>query len=360
MKKRIIFYPEFNIYGGEERNVVAMCYYLTEWGIPYEVVWYVDNMGLGKYTKNPVTVTQLKPEGGVLSRPLAMGRYLREAAANGSGRIYMGNLQSATHVGLINVPDFVLRVSDTPSLLSSRGKPTLSRIREWATKKGMKKAKAVVATTRYLADELHSLYDIDPVIIPIGGNTDNISMTFRPVCANKQINLMSVCRLEDNKRIDWILRMVKQLDQDPELQYFDFRLEIVGDGTLRKKLEALAGELGLCDLVTFHGFLNDVQLEDVFKRAHIFLMPAKQGFGMPMVEALARGIPTVCNVESGASEYFTDTLWAGLFQGAETEFFQATKRMILNLDSGKIHNTPLPEIPTEENWVRGLVKLLDW
>ena len=360
MANRIIFYPEFNIYGGEERNVVAFCHHLTRWAIPHEVVCYEDNMGLANYTKDPVKVTQLRPKGGGFSRPLAMGKYLREAAGNHSGRIYMGNLQSATHAGLVKVPDFVLRVSDTPSLLSFDRKVAFRGLRHWATKRGMKKAHAVVATTRYLADELSTLYGIEPKIIPIGGNTDKLIFKNRPAGEDGQINLMSVCRLEASKRIDWILEVLRDLGLDHSMGNRKFHLDIVGAGSQLPELEKLAADLGIREAVAFHGFLNDMDLERVFERAHMFLMPAKQGFGMPLVEALARGIPTVCNKESGASEYFPDTPWVGLFEGGEKAFLEATRQVIFNLESGKIHRAPLPEIPTEENWVRGLVELLGW
>jgi glycosyltransferase involved in cell wall biosynthesis len=64
-------------------------------------------------------------------------------------------------------------------------------------------------------------------------------------------------------------------------------------------LEKLRADLGLTGAVEFTGWIPRAQLYDLYRRAWAFLYPSTfEGFGMPVVEALAAGIPTGCsNIE---------------------------------------------------------------
>lgn len=64
-------------------------------------------------------------------------------------------------------------------------------------------------------------------------------------------------------------------------------------------LERLREELGLGGAVEFTGWIPREQLYDLYARAWAFLYPSTfEGFGMPVVEAMAAGIPTGCsNIE---------------------------------------------------------------
>jgi glycosyltransferase involved in cell wall biosynthesis len=79
-----------------------------------------------------------------------------------------------------------------------------------------------------------------------------------------------------------------------------FRLAIAGlRGFHSEALERLREDLGLSGAVEFTGWIPREQLYDLYRRAWAFLYPSTfEGFGMPVVEALAAGIPTGCsNIE---------------------------------------------------------------
>jgi glycosyltransferase involved in cell wall biosynthesis len=77
----------------------------------------------------------------------------------------------------------------------------------------------------------------------------------------------------------------------------DFRLVICGlHGFAAAPLLALRGSLGLSDSVDFPGWIPREKLHDLFRRAWAFVYPSKfEGFGIPVVEALAAGVPTACS-----------------------------------------------------------------
>jgi glycosyltransferase involved in cell wall biosynthesis len=60
--------------------------------------------------------------------------------------------------------------------------------------------------------------------------------------------------------------------------------------TLRE--EAIA--LGIGDAVVFPGYVDDADLEGLYRAASVFVFPSlNEGFGLPVLEAMARGLPVV-------------------------------------------------------------------
>jgi glycosyltransferase involved in cell wall biosynthesis len=73
-----------------------------------------------------------------------------------------------------------------------------------------------------------------------------------------------------------------------------FRLDIVGEDTLRGAIQALALKLGLGDVVRFHGFLTQREMRPLFEAAHIHLVSSLHEAGpLVVLEAAVAGVPTV-------------------------------------------------------------------
>lgn len=95
----------------------------------------------------------------------------------------------------------------------------------------------------------------------------------------------SVGRLVPVKGYETLLRAVSGIDRD-------FRLLIMGEGPLRKRLEALASELGLALKVVFPGFSDHVSR--ILSGVDLFVLPTSgEGFGLVLLEAMAHGLPVV-------------------------------------------------------------------
>jgi glycosyltransferase involved in cell wall biosynthesis len=63
-----------------------------------------------------------------------------------------------------------------------------------------------------------------------------------------------------------------------------------------RELRALARELGVQRRVRFPGWLSDEQLEDLYRASACFVLPTfQEGFGLPVLEAMARGVPVACS-----------------------------------------------------------------
>lgn len=80
----------------------------------------------------------------------------------------------------------------------------------------------------------------------------------------------------------------------------DLRIEVIGDGWWHDKLTARATELELGDAVTFHGAVTDSARDDILDRTWVLLVPsAKEGWGIAVMEAAARGVPAIAYRSAG-------------------------------------------------------------
>ncbi|WP_335987698.1 glycosyltransferase [Glycomyces sp. MUSA5-2] len=94
-------------------------------------------------------------------------------------------------------------------------------------------------------------------------------------------------RLEAEKNVDELLTAAASLPDD-------VRIELVGDGSARPRLERQAADLGIADRVVFHGFITDDEVVQAYQRAHVFCMPGTAELqSIATMEAMAAGKPVV-------------------------------------------------------------------
>ena len=73
-------------------------------------------------------------------------------------------------------------------------------------------------------------------------------------------------------------------------------LAFVGYGTDRGGLPARARELGIERDVRPLGGISPARLEDLYATAALLITPTRyEGFGLPVLEAMARGVPVACS-----------------------------------------------------------------
>ncbi len=105
--------------------------------------------------------------------------------------------------------------------------------------------------------------------------------------------VLAVSTLGPHKNYDGLLRAFASYRQ----RHADVRLIVVGiKGSSAEQLATLRDELGLRDTVTFTGWIPREELYRLYENAKAFIYASKfEGFGIPVLEALAAGIPTACS-----------------------------------------------------------------
>jgi len=112
--------------------------------------------------------------------------------------------------------------------------------------------------------------------------------------------LLAVSTLHPHKNLDGLLRAFAVFRR----RYPEFRLVICGlHGFFAQPLQELRASLGLANAVEFPGWIRREELYELYSHAWAFVYPSLfEGFGLPVLEALAAGVPTACsNIEPVSS-----------------------------------------------------------
>jgi glycosyltransferase involved in cell wall biosynthesis len=105
--------------------------------------------------------------------------------------------------------------------------------------------------------------------------------------------VLCVSTLHPHKNLDRLIRAFARFqDRSPR-----FRLVIAGlRGFRAEALERMVAERGWQEMVRFTGWIPRERLYELFRGAHAFIYPSTfEGFGMPVLEAMAAGIPLACS-----------------------------------------------------------------
>ncbi|MEM2772654.1 MAG: glycosyltransferase family 4 protein [Candidatus Pacearchaeota archaeon] len=123
----------------------------------------------------------------------------------------------------------------------------------------------------------------------------------------EKINLIFVGRLEGEKQPHIPVLIVKNLII--KNQRNNFYLNIVGNGSLKNKLEELVIENNLKDNVNFWGWIKERDvLFEIYKQSDIFLLTSNmgEGLGWVILEAMSQGLPILSTKCGGPEEIIED------------------------------------------------------
>jgi glycosyltransferase involved in cell wall biosynthesis len=112
--------------------------------------------------------------------------------------------------------------------------------------------------------------------------------------------VLSVGRLEANKRVDLIVRALAYTDRG-------VRLVVVGEGPLRRPLEQVAAEAGVADRVTWAGAIDERALVDLYAGAlAVVFPPFDEDYGYVTLEAFLARKPVITTTDAGGPLEFVE------------------------------------------------------
>ncbi len=170
-------------------------------------------------------------------------------------------------------------------------------------------ADAVIAVSEWTKKDAIELYGLDEDKVRVV--YEGVNPMFRPASEDRISALrqkygilkkfiLSVGTIEPRKNLTSLLEAYRSLkDHEPELQ-----LVIVGKkGWLYEGFFRRLRELSLEDDVIFPGFVPDEDLPPLYSAADLFVFPSLyEGFGLPVLEAMACGTPVVTSNASSLPE----------------------------------------------------------
>jgi glycosyltransferase involved in cell wall biosynthesis len=141
-------------------------------------------------------------------------------------------------------------------------------------------------------------------VVHCGIDPARFAFAVRPV-EKAAPRLLCVARLLEQKGHDVLLRALVGAP--------GARLDLVGDGPLRGRLEAEVARLGLGDRVRFHGAVPEPEVAALLAAADVFVLPSviapdgdMEGIPIVLMEAMAAGVPAVATRQSGVPELIAD------------------------------------------------------
>tara|TARA_B100000575_G_scaffold121034_2_gene96349 strand:+ start:3604 stop:4767 length:1164 start_codon:yes stop_codon:yes gene_type:complete len=117
----------------------------------------------------------------------------------------------------------------------------------------------------------------------------------------EDIRLLCTGRADKQKGFQTAIRAVAEIEDMP------LHLDIIGTGPYFDDLKRISSDLGTDDKVTFHGRVDDDELNRAYSSADIYLIPTTRYEGLPLalLEAMSHGIPTISSEIGGNSDVIT-------------------------------------------------------
>jgi glycosyltransferase involved in cell wall biosynthesis len=205
------------------------------------------------------------------------------------------------------------------------------------TKEAVKLSKKVVAVSLATKRDLISLLDVSAVkiaVVPEGKNLNlkNIDKKLAGQVLKQYLPtdkyILFVGTLEPRKNLVNLLKAYALLPHDLQKQY---RLVLVGQkGWQTRAFQETLEVLNLRQKIVMPGFIPDEHLPYFYAGASVFVYPSfYEGFGLPVLEAMACGAPVITSKTSSMPEVAGR---AGLLIDPESEesIAEAMKKVLTN------------------------------
>jgi glycosyltransferase involved in cell wall biosynthesis len=181
--------------------------------------------------------------------------------------------------------------------------PTFGRVTTWGMTQVVKRAAtdadALIAVSEAARDEICAALGLDPgrfTVVPHGLGAVPRAEPAPEASVRERLGLgdgpivMCVAAARPHKNQELLVRALPHLPDD---------VTVVLAGRHEgydQQLRAVAAELGVTERLRLAGYLPDDELERLWLLAGCAAFPTRaEGFGLPVLEAMARGVPVACS-----------------------------------------------------------------
>jgi glycosyltransferase involved in cell wall biosynthesis len=205
-----------------------------------------------------------------------------------------------------------------------------------------RRSRGAIAVSQATADDLRRYYNRSSQVIHHGVEREFIEIAQR---REPRDYLLCVSTTHPHKNLEGLLRVHAQIKNAPQLRLTGVR------GFAAKEIESLAG-----DSVEITGWIPREQLYELYRGALGFIYPSTfEGFGMPVLEAMAAGVPVACSDIPPLREIARSTVH--FFDPAND---REIRDALLLLASGKISTDAAQRRAAQFTWEKAARETLDY
>jgi glycosyltransferase involved in cell wall biosynthesis len=196
----------------------------------------------------------------------------------------------------------VVTLHDLAFLLYPSTHTDESRAYYAACGESVRQAERVIAVSQRTASDAVRLLGVDPVrmrVVPEAAapifsprGDAEFAVAARRMQLDPRPYALFVGTLEPRKNVPLLLAAIAQVRAHLDVQL----LVVGGRGWLEEPIFAAHARSGLGEAVRFLGNLDQDELATLYSHAGVFVLPSLyEGFGLPVLEAMACGAPVICS-----------------------------------------------------------------
>ena len=207
-------------------------------------------------------------------------------------------------------------------ILALLANPLLQIFDRWA----VSQCQYIITNSKYTSARVQRIYKRNSEVAYPGVDFES----FDPETPKERM-VIAVGRLTKFKRFDMVVQAAAALRG---YGFSDLRWVIIGDGEDRIRLQQLAIDLGVTDLVQFAGRLSRSELIQYYNRSLIVAVTAiGEPFGIVPLEAMAAGTAVICSDNGGPAETVLHGLTGLHFRSGDvTDLVAKVLHLVSNLD----------------------------
>lgn len=199
-------------------------------------------------------------------------------------------VHSPANVGPLRAPvPVVLTLHDLLPFIHPEWVPgRYARVLRWLIRGAARNAAEVVTVSEASRTDIVRVLGVDPAqvtAIPLAGR----ATAAPPDRAGARDIALAVGNRMPHKNVETVFEAYARLSpaERPRL--------VVTGGAEGDPLREHAGRLGIADAVDFVGWVSEAELEALYARAALVVVPSRfEGFGLPVLEAMSRGAAVIC------------------------------------------------------------------
>lgn len=159
------------------------------------------------------------------------------------------------------------------------------------TRIGLRQADMIICVSSQTKEEVMKRYSVPASRLAVIPHA--IASKFRPLPEVKRENVVGyIGAFKRRKNLEYMVRAFHlHVRSYPSS---DLRLALCGNGTDRVRLETLVNDLGIGERVEFRGPVPEEELVETYNSFSMVAMTSfQEGFGLPIIEAQACGVPVL-------------------------------------------------------------------